>query len=75
MSVSMNPPVTAREPKAVCCLMTVNAEVNVQRNFLVLYQRGEEIKENDWDKRKRYQPAKLTLPFLCNSEHVVILCD
>lgn len=47
MSVSMNPPVTAREPKAVLCLMTVNAEVNVQRNFLVLYQRGGEIKEND----------------------------
>lgn len=24
---------------------------------------------------KRYQPSKLTPPFLCNSEHVVILCD
>lgn len=46
MSVSMNPPVTAREPKAVWCLMTANAGVNVQGNFL-LYQTGEEIKEND----------------------------
>lgn len=43
--------------------------------LLVLYQRGEEIKENDRDKRKRYQPSKLTPPFLYNSEHVVILCD
>lgn len=46
------PTVTAREPKAVWCLMTVNAGVNVQKNFL-LYQRGEEIKENDWNKWKR----------------------